>query len=170
MKKFSWKRFGIALIICVICGFLGRWSANYTFKKELGSNSTIKKESTTAPNDKKISTTASNDISKMEKEYARIANRITIKKEYTVEAEVFRIVDGYYKDTHRKETITIVVLSDGVTMMKKHFEPILYGRISIGKEKYSKLPNYEYQCFSIDGNDSKVYAYNEDDKKLVKSK
>ena len=159
MKKFSWKRFSIALIICIALVFLGRWSANYTFKKELGSNSTIKKESTTAPN----------DISKMEKEYARIANRITIKKEYTVEAEVFRIVDNYYKDAHRKETITIVVLSNGITMMKKHFSP-LCEQTSNGWEEYSSLPNYEYQCFSIDENDSKVYAYNEVDKKLVKSK
>ena len=169
MKKFSWKRFSIALIICIALVFLGRWSANYTFKKELGSNSTIKKESTTAPNDKKISTTASNDISKMEKEYARIANRITIKKEYSVEAEVFRIVDNYYKDAHRKETITIVVLSNGITMMKKHFSP-LCEQTSNGWEEYSSLPNYEYQCFSIDENDSKVYAYNEVDKRLVKSK
>lgn len=168
MKKFSWKRFGIALIICVVCGFFGRWSANYKFKKELGTNPTVKKESTTAPNEKY--TTALNEISKIEKIEKEYENRITIKKEYTVEAEVFRIVDNYYKDAHRKETITIVVLSNGITMMKKHFSPLLCERTGNGREEYSKLPNYEYQCFSIDGNDSKVYAYNEDDKKIVKSK
>lgn len=106
----------------------------------------------------------------MEKETpsARVVNKITITKQYSVQAEVFRLVDGYYKDANRKETISIVVLSNGITMMKKHFDGYGYARTFLGEERISKLPGYEYQCFSTDGKDDKVYAYNENDKKIVK--
>ena len=89
----------------------------------------------------------------------------TIEEEYSVKAEVFRVVNKYYKDALRKETISIVRLSNGITILKSYLHEYRY--TAIGREQYSSLPGYEYQCISMKGNDIKVYAYNESDKKLV---
>lgn len=97
-----------------------------------------------------------------------IDDMATVVEEYTVNAEVFRVVNGFYKDALRKEMISIIRLSNGITILKDYLGTYKY--TAIGREKYSSLPGYEYQCISMNGNDIKVYAYNERDKKLTTKK
>lgn len=162
-KKWSWSKFIIGFVICIVAGVIGRYTANYNFKKVISSFSSSNVESSTNMDSIVSYSDNTNSVEGFEKEFGP---KLTIKKEFSVKAEVFRLVDGYYKDANRKETISIVVLSNGITMMKKHFD--CYDRQStLGWEEISKLPGYEYQCFSTDGRDDKFYAYNENDKILV---
>ena len=89
--------------------------------------------------------------------------------EMKVSAEVFRTVNGYYKDVHRKEEIFICVCSDG----KRYLLPpkILGSSKNVFDDielampvNISPLKEYEYEIWYHEkGGDLKIYAFNEQD-------
>ena len=77
-----------------------------------------------------------------------------------VKAEVFRLVNGYYKDANRKEEILIAVDSNGGYHLSYEFNRFTY----VMGAKISSIRGYEYEiwCTEKDGNKI-VYAFNEDE-------
>ena len=159
MKSFSfnWK-FGLALVVCIVAGLLGRYSANYSFQKE--------KEALSKSNKELL--VDSDSITPLEKEpvvkqsKTRKVNIITIKKQYQIQAAVFRPVEGYYKDVHRKETIRPVLLSNGHIVLKQYMNDQF---CPYGFEELTSIPGYEYQITDVVNGHLIIYAYNENDKK-----
>ena len=87
-----------------------------------------------------------------------------IVEEKKVKAEVFRAVNGYYKDANRKEDITISVCSDG----KRYLKPkpsYSSNNVELACQvKISSLKGYEYEIWYHEkGGDLKIYAFNEQD-------
>lgn len=89
--------------------------------------------------------------------------------EMKVSAEVFRTVNGYYKDVHRKEEIIIYVCSDGKRYLKpnkivgssKNFFDDIELAVPVN---ISSLKDYEYEIWYHEkGGEIKIYAFNEQD-------
>ena len=85
-----------------------------------------------------------------------------------VNAEVFRPVNGFYKDAHRKEEILIGIKSDGT-------REFLFSQTNILNIIYampvtiSPIEGYEYEVWCVEkGGSKKIFAFNECD--LKKSK
>ncbi len=161
MRRFNWSwfKFGIAIAICIVAGFIGRCTASYNLSNEESdyNQELLTETDTIIPYEGEPSA---------EHPVTRTSDAITIKEEFSVHAEVFRIVDNYCKDANRKETISLVVLSNGITILKDMKDD--WRKNSLARETYSKLSGYEYECTYIKGNDLKIYAYNERDKKKIK--
>ena len=188
MKLFKWSlsKIGIAILVFIITAILGRWLANYNIRKEFNMVSSVntepQKDTDNIVNtgnlvyiDGKLVDTDTiegypsflddiDDISQKEQTTNEIITKNNSIKVYTVQAEVWRVVNNHYKDAHRKETIEIVTLSNGVTLMKKYFDA---HESQLGTEHLSSLPGYEYECYDTSGQYAIIYAYNEGDKKLV---
>lgn len=160
--KWSWLKFVIVFAICIIAGVIGRCTANYSFQKEHGSLSNDNNELLVDSDSIQITVEPIEEKPVEKQASTRKVNIITIKKQYTIQAAVFRAVGGYYKNVNRKETIRPVLLSNGRVILKKY----LNDRLSTcGHEELTSIPGYEYQIVDVVNNNIIIYVYNESDKK-----
>lgn len=160
-KKWSWSKFIIGFVICIVAGVIGRCSANYNFQKEKDGFSNVNKELLVDSDSIQIIVEPIEEKPVVKQPSIR-KNIITIKKQYNIQAAVYRIVDGYYKNVNRKETIRPVLLSNGRVILRKYINDNL---CPYGYEEITSIPGYEYQIVDVVNNDAIIYAYNENDKK-----
>ena len=91
-----------------------------------------------------------------------------------VKAGVFRLVNGYYKNTNRKEEILINVYSDGGYFLSDVLDdsPLDFGRFNyVMGARISPIQGYEYEIWCVEkGGNKIVYAFNIDEMEKVKEK
>ena len=87
---------------------------------------------------------------------------------------MFRLVNGYYKNTNRKEEILINVYSDGGYFLSDVLDdsPLDFGRFNyVMGARISPIQGYEYEIWCVEkGGNKIVYAFNIDEMEKVKEK